>query len=161
MSLVHDHANTVPRPALVMAGGLVAFSLLLAASVQLGWAPRAAVPAVERTNADVGLVESRLLSFRDQADGSVRIVDASSGADVLTVVGEKDGGGFIRGVLRGLARDRRMRGIGAEPPFELSLWQDGGLSLTDRATGRMIELGGFGPDNRAAFVKLLAKEPRS
>lgn len=161
MSLVHDHANTVPRPALAMAGGLVAFSLLLAASVQLGWAPRAAVPSIERSGAHVALVDSRLLSFHDQADGSVRIVDASSGADVLTVVGENDGGGFIRGVLRGLARDRRMRGIGAGPPFELSLWRDGGLSLTDRATGRTVELGGFGPDNRAAFAKLLAKGPRA
>ncbi|WP_037502395.1 photosynthetic complex assembly protein PuhC [Sphingomonas jaspsi] len=157
MSLAHDHANTVPRPALIMAGSLVVFSLMLAASVQLGLAPRSAVPGVERADAHVAEVESRLLSFRDQPDGSVRIVDASSGADVLTVVGEKDGGGFIRGVLRGLARDRRMRGIGAEPPFELALWQDGALSLTDRATGRTIELGSFGPDNRAAFARLLPK----
>ena len=68
------------------------------------------------------------------------------------------GGGFIRGVLRGVARDRKMRGIGAQPPFALTLWRDGSLSLTDTATGREVELGGFGADNRAVFVALLEGE---
>ncbi|QYU67324.1 hypothetical protein J4558_20660 [Leptolyngbya sp. 15MV] len=60
-------------------------------------------------------------------------------------------------MLRGLARDRRMRGLDAAPPFVLTLWQDGAISLTDSATGREIDLGGFGPDNRAAFAGLLGE----
>ncbi len=48
-----------------------------------------------------------------------------------------------------------MHGFGAEPHFELVAWGDGSLSLTDTASGRMIELGAFGPDNRAIFAGLL------
>ena len=48
-----------------------------------------------------------------------------------------------------------MRGIGNQPPFQLSLWPDGQLSLTDTATGRSIELTAFGSINRAAFLPLL------
>jgi putative photosynthetic complex assembly protein len=58
-------------------------------------------------------------------------------------------------VLRGLARERRQHGIGAEPPFRLTLWANGALSLVDTATGRVIELDGFGQTNRAAFARLL------
>ena len=41
------------------------------------------------------------------------------------------------------------------PPFTLTLWKNRTLSLEDKSTGRSIELGSFGPDNRAAFAALL------
>ncbi|OYX91780.1 MAG: hypothetical protein B7Y74_13695 [Novosphingobium sp. 35-62-5] len=47
MSLVHDHENTVPRPALILAGALVATTLSLTALVQVGVLNHEAVPAVE------------------------------------------------------------------------------------------------------------------
>lgn len=153
----HSHENTVPRPALVMAAGLVGLTLMLTAAVQIGWLDREAVPSVERAKAAVAPAASRELRFEDGADGSVRIIDASTGTLVQQVVEDTPSGGFIRGVMRGLARDRRMRGIGAEPPFTLTLWQDGSLSLSDSATGREVELGGFGADNRAVFMALLER----
>jgi putative photosynthetic complex assembly protein len=64
--------------------------------------------------------------------------------------------GFVRGVLRGLARERRRQEIGQQPPFRLTLWDDGRLSLEDETTGRRIELEAFGPTNLAAFARLLA-----
>jgi putative photosynthetic complex assembly protein len=64
--------------------------------------------------------------------------------------------GFIRGVMRGLARDRHLRGLDGSIPFRLTLWQNQDLALQDLATGRMIELNGFGDTNRAAFISLLA-----
>lgn len=151
----HSHANTVPRPALVMAGALVALALTMTAAVRLGFVPRDAVPASERTSAGVTPVETRHLAFADRADGAVVITDTDTGALVATLTGEGDGGGFVRGVLRGFARDRRMRGVGSAPPFALTLWHDGAISLTDSATGRSVELGSFGPDNRAAFARYL------
>ena len=57
--------------------------------------------------------------------------------------------------MRGLARERRMHGIGSEAPFTLTQWRDGELTLTDSATGRSIELNAFGTTNRAAFAALL------
>jgi len=85
----------------------------------------------------------------------VRVSDAETGKLVLLVEQDTQSGGFIRGVMRGLARERRMHGIGSVPPFELTLWQDGSLSLHDTATGRDVELGGFGNDNRVVFMELL------
>jgi len=82
------------------------------------------------------------------------MVYAASGGDVVEVL-EPGTNGFVRGVLRGLARDRKLRGIGPQPPFELTRWTDGRLSLTDTATGREIELDAFGPTNVGAFARLL------
>lgn len=98
------------------------------------------------------------LRFSDRADGAVVVQRATDGAEVA-VLGEA-GSGFIRGVLRGLARDRRMRGIDAVPPFELVRWSDGRLTLRDTATNRLIDLGAFGPTNLEAFASLLAMAER-
>lgn len=155
MSLIHDHDTNVPRSALAAAGMLVGATLAMTAAVTWGFAERAAVPAIERAEASIAPVATRNLTFRDQSDGSVLVIDADSREEIVTLIGEGNGGGFVRGVLRGLARDRRMRNVGAAPPFELTLWQDGALSLKDSATGRSVELGSFGPDNRAAFLRFL------
>lgn len=161
MSHGHSHENTVPAPALAAAGALVVFALLMTAAVQIGWLDREAVPSSERAAAAVAPQETRTLAFADQPDGSVTITDVEQGQQVAVIEANSDQGGFIRGVLRGMARERRMHGIGAEPPFTLTLWQDGSLSLVDDATGRSVELGAFGPDNRAAFDALLATGARS
>lgn len=155
MSHAHDHDPTVPKAAIMMAGALVLFSMALAASVSLGFAEKDAVPTVERERANVAAVQSRNLAFADDESGAVLISDSDAGEQIAVIDQDSKSGGFIRGVLRGLARERRMHGIGAEPPFELTLWEDGSLSLTDSATGRVIELGAFGNDNRAAFRALL------
>ena len=64
-------------------------------------------------------------------------------------------GGFIRSAVRGLARERRRRGLGPESPFELVRWSDGRISLLDPETGRSIEVDAFGPDNARPFLELL------
>lgn len=157
MSLAHDHENTVPRPALIMAFALVGFVLLLTATVSLGFAEREAVPSAVRAAADVAPVERRRLAFADSETGAVIVSDATSGATITRFGRDSEGGGFVRGVMRGLARERMMNGIGASPPFELTLWEDGSLSLEDTATGRMIELGSFGHTNRATFARFLER----
>ena len=155
MSLVHDHESTVSRQVLLLAGGLVSITLMLTAAVSFGVLPREAVPSVVRAQAGVAAVEARNLSFADRADGAVAVVDADTKETLAVLLGENDGGGFIRGVMRGLARERRMSGLGAEAPFSLTRWENGSLSLVDTATGRSIELGSFGPENRQAFARFL------
>jgi hypothetical protein len=46
--------------------------------------------------------------------------------------------------------------MGAEPPFILSRHADGRFLITDPQTGRVVDVGVFGPDNSAAFVRLMA-----
>lgn len=155
MSHAHDHENTVPGPALASAIVLVIACIGLATAASLGFVDRLAVPDVTRAEANVSAVAERSLRFIDQADGTVLVSDNDSGETVAVIDLETQSGGFVRGVMRGMARERRMHSIGAEPPFALTLWEDGSLSLVDSATSRSIELGAFGPDNRAVFVDML------
>lgn len=157
MSHTHHDQIEVPKGALIMAAALVGIALLLTASVRLGLLSPEAVPAAERAAAGAEIVASRSLQFYDQPDGAVRIEDTETGETLQLIESETEGGGFIRGVMRGLARERRLRGVGDVAPFSLTLWEDGSLSLRDVATGRTIEIGAFGPDNRATFAALLPR----
>lgn len=148
------HAETLPRGALVTAGALVLFSLGITAFVRIDHIPPSASPVALRAAEHVAPIQSRSLRFVDRADGAVVITDVSTGG-VAGMVEPGTKSGFIRGVMRGLARDRYKRGIGDGPPFTLTAWKDGELSLQDTATGRMLELGAFGGTNRAAFAALL------
>lgn len=150
----HTHENMLPRGALTLAGGMVAIALVVTTAAKIGGVPPAASPVLLRAETGVAPLVSRDLRFLDEADGSVRIVDAATG-QIAGIVPAGSKTGFIRGVMRGLARDRHMRGLGDGPPFRLTLWRDGELSLTDPATARAIELTAFGSTNRAAFAALL------
>lgn len=150
----HSHNETVPKSALIMAGALVGFAFLLTATMRIEQIPPAASPALLRSAEHASAVRTRTLRFLDEADRGVRIEDVGTGATASVIVpGQQTG--FIRGVMRGLARERRMHGIGSGPPFTLTQWSDGELSLTDSATGRSIELNAFGSTNRATFAALL------
>jgi putative photosynthetic complex assembly protein len=143
-----------PRFALISAGALVGLSLIATTAVRLAhtYAPQ----AQSTTAAAPAPVASLDLRFADQPDGSIRITRASDKGLAGTV--RSGEGGFIRGVMRGLARDRISRHIGAEPPFRLALSEDGQLTLLDTATGRLIDLESFGQGNRDSFFDLLRPE---
>lgn len=161
MMHAQGHDNIVTKPALIAAAALVCFTLAVTTSQKIGLIDREAVPGVERARADVAVKARRSLHFADVADGSVLITDATSGNTVTTIPAGGQQGGFVRGVMRGLARERRLSGVGSEPPFTLTKWQDGSLSLLDEGTGRTVDLGGFGSDNSATFAALLKTEHAS
>lgn len=150
----HSDDPSVPRGAIIAMGGVVAITLLLVAAVRIGLVPPAASPATERVTAKAVAVKSRDLIFLDTAGGDVAVRDAATGkVDTAVAAGSKTG--FIRGVMRGLARDRHIRSLDGSKPFRLTRWSNGDLTLTDTATGRVIELGAFGETNRASFEALL------
>lgn len=158
MTAMHQpHDPTVPKGALIAAGALVFGALAITATSRLVNAPPAASPVLLRASEHVAPVAARTLRFTDQADGGVLIEDVKTGMVAETIA---PGGqtGFIRGVMRGLARERRMHGVGDGPPFTLTMWTDGELSLVDTATGRALELGAFGETNRASFAALLSSK---
>ncbi len=103
------------------------------------------------------VVASRDLRFADRADGAVVVTDAQTEQTVDVLQGEQ---GFIRSTMRGLARARRLDGIGAAPPFHLAAWSDGRLTLDDPSDGRHLELQAFGSLNVAVFARLLHLQPR-
>ena len=149
----HEHNEEIPKAPLVMMGLLALLALALAGATSMGWIARDAVPSEARSAAGVAATSERSLYFFDEPGGGVRIEDASNGALIALV--EPGTGGFIRTTLRSLVHVRRSKDIGPETPFVLTEWDNGGLSISDSETGKSVELGSFGPDNRAAFAALL------
>lgn len=157
----HVHQNPIPEGALTLMGLIVVTALAVTTGARVFQVPPAAQPAALRAADGGGVrVSERQLRFADRADGAVVITDAGTGR-IAAIEAPNSNSGFIRGVLRGFARDRHLRGLGPDAPFTLTLWRDGQLTFTDPATGRSAELGGFGETNRAAFLALLtAKEAK-
>jgi putative photosynthetic complex assembly protein len=91
------------------------------------------------------------LRFEDRPDGSIAVINYKTGQLIDSVEGEA---GFVRGTLRGLAQERKRRGLDSGPPFELIYRADGRLTLSDTATGRLLDLESFGPTNAGIFFKL-------
>jgi putative photosynthetic complex assembly protein len=150
----HAPYRPFPRGPLFGAGALVLFTLVLAATSHFTGVGTSTV-------AEATQVESRDLRFEDRSDGSVAVLAAKDGGVVEILAPGTNG--FVRGVLRGLARERKMEGIGTEPPFRLIRWDDGRLSLRDMATGREVELVSFGITQIEVFAKMLqaGKETKS
>ena len=140
-----DHGQ-VPRGALRAACALVVIALGLSTLTRLTDVGATRV-------APVPVVSSVQVRFADESDGSVTVTRATDGKVIGTLPPSTNG--FARSTVRGLVRERRRSSIGAQPPFTLTRWADGRLSLSDASTGRKIELDVFGPSNAAVFATLL------
>jgi putative photosynthetic complex assembly protein len=134
------------RTLLPVAGGA---ALILATLVLVG-APQ--TPARVARLGEAPLRE-RLLRFEDAPDGAVLVHDARDGQLLQRFPAAE--GGFVRGALRALVRERRQEELGAEAPFRVAAWTDGQLTLEDTATGRVVDLTAFGMTNATVFSQLL------
>jgi len=101
---------------------------------------------------DADIVAKKTLYFRDLPSGAVGVISADNGLMIAQVEGQA---GFVRGILRALARDRRIRQISSDDAFELISRADGRLTLIDLATNNRIYLESFGKDNAAEFAAFL------
>lgn len=133
------------RPALLAVAGLLAVALL---AVALGRGQEA-----EREGQTARPVQTLAFHAEDQPDGAIDLREAGGGKLVVRIEPGQDG--FIRGTLRGLAQARQREGLSREPPFTLTRFDNGTLSLEDGATGRHVPLLAFGPSNAKAFARLL------
>ena len=134
----------IPKPlALITVGGLAALILFVADFVDSGKLTR---------EADAKAVMTKQLRFEDRSDGSIAVVSATDGQVVKVIEGEA---GFVRGILRAMARERRIKEVNQAIPFDLIARADGRLTLLDPATGNRIDLESFGKDNVIEFAVLL------
>jgi putative photosynthetic complex assembly protein len=147
MSALDD--KPFPKAPLIAAFLLVGSSLLVVGGARMGLVGSPAMTEAPRA-AQVTRTED--LHFIDVPGGAVRVVAAGAPDRMIPTAS----GGFVRGVLRSLVRDRRARGMGSEQPFRISQWSDGAVTIQDLATGRVLNLNAFGPTNREDFVKLIA-----
>lgn len=142
-----DHvANRFPTLPLTGAGALIVVALATVGSA------RVFDFGATRLSHDKP-IEHRELRFVDRTDGAVAVHAANNGE--LIELMEPGSNGFVRIVMRGLARERQSKGFGQELPFTLTRWADGRLTISDSTTSRMIVLTGFGKDNVNAFANLL------
>ena len=113
---------------------------------------RGATPST--TNEIIAPTHIRVLQFIDQPDGTINVIDKSTDHVIQNFQGEQ---GFLRGTLRALVRERKLRGIDptTERSFELIAHSGGRLTLRDPATGSTIALESFGPTNTAVFAGLI------
>lgn len=147
MSHHHDHA--LPKVPLYAAVGLVIATLLLVLLVRLTGVGEVKTPITAVT-------AERMLRFADDADGGISVRDGHDNA----LIGRVDPGtnGFLRGTLRGLARERKRSGFGPAAAYRLTSRLDGRLLLEDPSTGRLVDLGAFGATNALVFTRLLTAE---
>lgn len=143
-----------PKSALYAAGALIAVSIVTVGSIRAGLLPAPETAPQSRERRQVAVVAVRDFRFEDRPDGALLVTDMQTDR-VAFVYPPGSNTGFIRGVMRGLMRERRLHEVARSGPVTVTQWADGALTLEDKTTGRIIELGSFGQTNRAAFAQLL------
>lgn len=123
--------------------------LIIVGYARLTDRPLSAMPP---TLEEAPIVTERLIRIYGQLDGSARVLDIDGN---LIADYANDEGGFIAGIYRVLERERGAVGADASDPIRLVRFADGRLGLRDEITDFRAELFGFGPDNEAAFSRLL------
>lgn len=107
------------------------------------------------TKVDSEVIHDIALRFVDVGGGAVHVFEQSTDRHIATLEPAQDS--FIRGVMRGMARERRSRDIDMLPPFRLVSYADGSMIIEDPAVGTYINLVAFGPTNIGSFNTLLNK----
>lgn len=149
MSALDD--KPFPKAPLIGAFVLVGASLFMVGAARLGLIETPASAAAAAAPTTASQVISRDMRFHDLADGGIR-VEMAGQPDQAVAPGT---GGFLRGILRSMVRDRRARGLGPEAAFRVTEWSDGAVTIEDLATRHVLTLNAFGPTNRQAFIDLM------
>lgn len=139
-----------PRGALIAVATLLGFVILMVSIARLTGTTMELAPVADE-------VQVRQIGFVEFDDGSLAIRDAATGDLIQTLAAEE--GGFIRGVLRSMARQRKGYHADLSAPFHLARRASGHLTFMDPITGIRLELRAFGASNEAAFAQLLPALP--
>jgi len=142
----HPQDRRFPRRALIGAGTLVTFVFCSVCFARMSGIGITEVPEAQP-------LQTRELRFVDRSDGAVIVDDARNDSTIAVLMPGTNG--FVRGVMRSFARERRRENDGTEPPFLLTRWNDGRLTIEDSATHERVELISFGPTNLAAFAQFM------
>jgi putative photosynthetic complex assembly protein len=142
--------DLIPPVAIKATGAFLVLVVCLAAIARLTGVGTTVDPAAAER---MPLVERSLVFVSGMGDGPVDLRDGETG-DLISHLAPGEGG-FVRGAVRPLNRERSRAGADLEAPWTLTRWSDGALTLSDPITGVVIDLNAFGPTNALAFAALL------
>ncbi|MEM9224863.1 MAG: photosynthetic complex putative assembly protein PuhB [Pseudomonadota bacterium] len=94
------------------------------------------------------------LQFKDLGGDKIAVIDAGTGEALTTMEPHDDG--LLRGALRGMGRSRALAELPADAPFQLTRWDTGRVTLSDRLTGDEVPLDAFGPITSGGMADLVA-----
>lgn len=142
-----------PKGVLIAVAALIGFTIIMIGIARITGYMMSQEPVTAE-------VLSRDLSFVEQDDGTMSVIDVGTGELVQTLPPGSEG--FIRGMLRSLARQRAGYQVPLSDPFHLAIRENGSLTLEDPVTGMLLDLRAYGETNEAAFAALmppLAQDP--
>ena len=138
--------DMVPRFLVVTMFGLMLATLAMVSFAKITDQPMRGVPAVSE------VVKEMPITLIGARSGGVVVEDAT-GKEVAWSF--KNKAGFIDVIWVPVSRERKVQGVTGNPPLRLVRQANGHTVIIDPATGLTIELIGYGPDNIAAFARLL------
>ena len=138
--------DMVPRFLVVTMFGLMLATLAMVSFAKITDQPMRGVPAVSE------VVKEMPITLIGARSGGVVVEDAT-GKEVAWSF--KNKAGFIDVIWVSVSRERKVQGVAGNPPLRLVRQANGHTVIIDPATGLTIELIGYGPDNIAAFARLL------
>jgi putative photosynthetic complex assembly protein len=138
--------DMVPRVLVVTMFGLMLATLAMVSFAKITDQPMRGVPAVSE------VVKEMPITLIGARSGGVVVEDAT-GKEVAWSF--KNKAGFIDVIWVSVSRERKVQGVTGNPPLRLVRQANGHTVIIDPATGLTIELIGYGPDNIAAFARLL------
>jgi putative photosynthetic complex assembly protein len=135
-----------PRGVLIAVASLLGFIIVMISIARL--------TGMKMDQADVTPeVQAREIKFQDVPDGGLAVYDVNT-SELITTLPPGEGG-FIRGVLRTMERQRKGYHATLAEPFHLARREGGDITLRDPITNIQLELKAFGVTNAAAFAVLL------
>lgn len=145
----HGSEVRVPGWALASMAALMVLAMVLAGTARLTGMGTVSTPQVLTADARASVD----IVFQPLEDGALRIVDGSTGRELRVLAAGE--GGFMRGVLRPLERERMRLEADADAPYRVLRAGDGTLALVDPSTGVTVDLAAFGRTSAEAFAGLL------
>ncbi len=143
----HRDKDMVPRVLVQAMFALMLGALALVTYAQLSGRPNVGVLT------EAPIVAERSVLLTGDRMGTYLATDAVTG-EVIAISSE-DKAGFVGVMGRVLDRDRLVKGLGAGEPVRVVRRTNGNIAIIDDATGMVVELIGYGPDNVAAFARML------
>jgi len=133
----------IPRVLLRAMFGLVLAALALTTFAVVTDMPKAGVPHA------APVIQSRTFLLDGDGVRWVRLSDPDG-----TVLADLENGGFVAVVQNGLKRARTIRGLPTQATVTLTMYENGRMQMLDAESGWSVEIGSFGPQNRAVFERL-------